>query len=78
MIKIYSTPTCSSCRALKQFFKEKSIEYEEIDLSKLTKEELEKTIERLDSLSVPVIEFVDGSLIKGFDMTLIKEKLKME
>ena len=78
MIKVYFTPTCSSCRALKQFFKENNIEFEEIDLSEMSKEELEKTIDRLDSLSVPVIEFEDGSLIKGFELSSIKEKLKIE
>ncbi len=78
MIKIYSTPTCNSCKTLKSFFIINKIEFEEIDLSKMTKEELEKTTDRLDSLSVPVIEFEDGSFIKGFELTLIKEKLNLE
>ena len=78
MIKVYSTPTCSSCRVLKRFLDDNAIGYQSIDLSKLDKKELEETINRLDSMAVPVIEFEDGELIKGFDLTLIKQKLNLD
>ncbi len=32
-IEIYTTPTCSYCRRAKEFFREKSLKYTEIDVS---------------------------------------------
>lgn len=32
-IKVYSTPTCSYCRLLKDFLKEKGVKFEDIDVS---------------------------------------------
>ena len=32
-VKIYSTPECSWCNKAKDFFKEKKIKFEEIDVS---------------------------------------------
>ena len=72
-IKIYSTPTCPFCRMAKSFFKEKNMEFEDINVAddeKAAKEIMEKT----GQMSVPVID-IDGKLIVGFDKEKIEEFL---
>ena len=73
----YSTPTCMYCKAAKEFFKEKNIEYTEYDVA-TDAEKRQEMIEKSGQMSVPVI-FVDdpsnpseqAEMIIGFD----KEKL---
>ena len=42
MVRIYVTPTCSSCRKAKKWLDERNVEYKEINLlqTKLTNEDL--------------------------------------
>jgi len=68
-VVIYSTPTCMYCKAAKEFFKEKNIEYTEYDVA-TDAEKRQEMIEKSGQMSVPVI-FVDDEMIIGFD----KEKL---
>ena len=75
-IKLYSTPICPYCFALKRFLEEKGIEFESIDVSSdlvAQKEMIEKT----QQATVPVLE-VDGEFIIGFDRKRIVELLKIE
>ena len=73
-IKIYSTPTCPHCVQAKEFFKEKNIEYEDIDVS-----ENPKAAEEMQKLSggttVPVID-IDRKIFTGFDQEKIEQALK--
>lgn len=72
-VKIYSTPTCIHCKRAKEFFKEKGIEYEDIDVS--TNEVAGKEmVEKSGQQAVPVIE-IDGKIILGFDKEKIEEAL---
>ena len=75
-VRIFSTPTCSFCYVLKEFLKEKGIEFEEIDVSKdeKTKEELVKKTGRME---VPVME-IDGEIVVGFDKEKICKLLKLK
>ena len=57
------------CKAAKEFFKEKNIEYTEYDVA-TDAEKRQEMIEKSGQMSVPVI-FVDDEMIIGFD----KEKL---
>ena len=69
-IKIYTTPTCHFCKAAKEFFKEKGIKFEEIDVSK-NEEAAEEAVKKSGQMSVPIID-INGKIIVGFD----KEKLE--
>lgn len=69
-VKVYTTPSCPYCFALKEYLKENNISFEEIDLSKDSKAK-EMIIKKTNQIGVPVIE-IDGEFITGFD----KEKLK--
>ncbi|OIO40119.1 NrdH-redoxin [Candidatus Pacearchaeota archaeon CG1_02_31_27] len=69
MVKIYTTPACPYCFTLKEFLKEKGIEFEEIDVSKDEKAR-EEMIKKSGALEVPIVE-IDGQIVVGFD----KEKI---
>ncbi len=75
-VTIYSTQTCTYCKMAKEFFKEKNVNYTEIDLGAdaVKREEMRAKMEAAgQGLAVPIIE-IDGKLILGFDkMTVSKE-----
>ena len=73
-VKIYSTPTCPFCKAAKEFFKEKGIKFEDIDVSK-NEEAAKEAKEKSGAMSVPIIE-IDGKIIIGFDKEKIEQALK--
>ena len=69
MVKIFITPACPYCFTLKEFLKEKGIEFEEIDVSKDEKAR-DEMIKKSGRLEAPIIE-IDGQIVVGFD----KEKI---
>jgi len=75
MIKVYSTPACPYCVALKNFLKENKIYFEDIDVSQDEKSR-EEMIEKTGQMGVPVIE-IDGEFIVGFDKEKISQLLKI-
>lgn len=74
-IKIYTTPSCPYCVALKQFLKERNFEFEEIDVSQDEKA-AEEMIQKSGQMGVPVVE-IDSQIIVGFDRELIEKALKI-
>ena len=75
-VKIYSTPECSWCNKAKDFFKEKKIKFEEIDVSENQKA-AEEMVDKSKQQGVPVIE-VDGNIIVGFKEEKLKKILKIK
>jgi len=74
-IRLFSTPICPYCFALKRFLEEKGIEFESIDVSSdlvAQKEMIEKT----QQATVPVMD-IDGEFVVGFDRKKICELLKI-
>ncbi len=70
---VYSTPSCHFCHMAKEFFKEKGVDYEDIDVAA----DQEKRAERVDmtgQLGVPVIRIGDDVII-GFNKPKIVELL---
>ncbi len=76
MITIYSTPTCVYCKTLKEYFTEKNVQYQEVDVSENEKE-LEKMVAISGQMGVPVVD-IDGDIIVGFDRNKIDEILKLK
>ncbi len=70
---VYSTQTCPYCYHVKDFLKEKGVEFEEIDVSK-DKEAAKRMIEKSGQMGVPQIE-IDGKIIVGFDREAIEKEL---
>ena len=73
-IIVYSTPMCPWCNVLKDFLKEKNIEFEEIDVSK-DQEKAKEMIEKSGQMGVPQIE-INGKIIVGFDKAAIEKELE--
>ena len=76
MVKVYSTLSCPYCFTLKEFLKEKNIDFQEIDLS-FDEKAREELIQKTGKLEVPVIE-IDGEIVVGFDKEKICQLLKIE
>ena len=72
-VKIYSTPTCVYCVTLKEFFKEKGVEFEEVDVS-LNEEAAREMIMKTGQMGVPVVE-IGEEVIVGFDRDKIIQAL---
>lgn len=74
-IKVYSTPVCPYCKMVKEFLKEKGIEFEDIDVSK-DKEAAKEMVNKSGQMGVPVTE-IDGEIIIGFNVSALKEALDL-
>lgn len=70
---IYSTPTCTYCRAAKEFFNEHSVKYTEYNVA-ADMEKRNEMIEKSGQMGVPVI-IIGDELIVGFDKGKLKEML---
>lgn len=72
-VKVYSTPSCPYCIRLKQFLKENSIEFEDVDVSS-NQQAGQEMIDKSGQMAVPVLE-IDGEIIVGFDKDKIRTAL---
>jgi len=75
-IKIYSTPACPYCHLLKEYLKEKNIEFEDIDVSQ-NQEALQELVKKTGAMAVPVID-IDGEIVVGFDKEKIDKLLNIK
>ncbi len=64
-VSIYTTPTCSYCRAAKEFFKEHNIAFTEYNVA-TDAEKRQEMIQKSGQMGVPVI-FIDSDMVIGFD-----------
>lgn len=71
MIKVYSTPFCPYCVTLKDYLKEKKVEFTEVDVSKDEKER-DEMVNLSGQIGVPVVN-IGGKIIVGFDKKEIDE-----
>jgi glutaredoxin-like YruB-family protein len=75
-VKVFSTPTCPWCQKVKEFLKEKNVEFEDIDVS-TNQEAAKEMVEKSGQMGVPVV-MVDSEVIVGFDQDKLKGALKLE
>lgn len=68
-IKIYSTPTCPYCVAVKEYLEEKGFKYTDVDVS-IDPNAADEMINKTGQMGVPVVD-IDGQAVVGFD----KEKI---
>jgi len=74
-VKIYSTPTCHYCNIAKDFFKEKSVKYEEFNVS-TDLDKRKEMVEISGQMGVPVID-ISGDIVVGFDEEQISKLLSL-
>jgi len=72
-VTIYSTPTCPYCIRAKQFLKDNSIQFENIDVAS-NPDKAQEMVDKSGQMGVPVID-VDGNIITGFDKEAISKAL---
>ncbi|MFC1666500.1 glutaredoxin family protein [Candidatus Omnitrophota bacterium] len=70
---VYSTPTCPYCVRAKQFLKEHSIVFEDVDVGADQKRSQEM-VQKSGQMGVPVLD-IDGEIIVGFDKAKIQATL---
>ena len=74
-VKVYSTQTCPWCVKVKEWLKEKNVEFEEVNDGQ-DKEAAKEMVEKTGQMGVPVTE-IDGQFVIGFDEAKLKELLKL-
>lgn len=72
---MYTTPTCVYCKTLKEYFNERNIKFQEIDVSQDEKA-LEKMVAISGQMGVPVVE-IDNNVVIGFDRDRIDQILQL-
>lgn len=72
---VYSTPTCPYCVTLKEYLKEKEVEFEAVDISE-DSARADEMIEKSGQMGVPVVD-IDGEIIIGFDREKINKSLNI-
>ncbi len=75
-VTVYSTQSCPYCVMLKDFLKEKGIEFKDYDVS-TDREKAKEMIDKTGQQGVPVID-IGGKAIVGFDRAAIAEALGIE
>lgn len=80
-VKIYSTTTCPYCRLLKDYLKEKGVEYEDVLIDQQP-DQVQASIDTCGSMGVPCIHITkdDGSRVNilGFNKAKIDQELGIE
>ncbi|MBI2143859.1 glutathione S-transferase N-terminal domain-containing protein [Candidatus Woesearchaeota archaeon] len=74
-VQVYSTPTCPWCQKTKEFLKENSISFHEINVA-ADQKALQHMVDKSGQMGVPVID-VDGQIVVGFDKQMLKKLLKI-
>ena len=77
MIKVFSTPSCPFCVSLKDFLKEKGIEFEDINVAEDV-DAAKEMIKKSKQMGVPVLETEEGEIVIGFDRAKIVDLLKIK
>ena len=72
-IKVYSTESCPYCTMVKEFLKEKKIEFEDIDVNS-DRNKAQEMVEKSGQMGVPVI-LIGEEVIVGFDKPKIDKAL---
>lgn len=72
-VEIYTTPSCPYCHTAKEYFKSKSIDYLEYDVSKDIQKRQEM-LKLVGQIAVPVI-VINGQAILGFNKAKVNELL---
>ena len=72
-VTIYSTPTCTYCRATKEFFAEHNVQYTEHNVA-TDFERRNEMIEKSGQMGVPVI-MIDNEIVIGYNKSKLASLL---
>jgi len=74
-VVVYSTPTCTFCKQVKEFFTENNVAYEDYNVAE-DQEKRREMIERSGQMGVPVI-FIGEEMVIGFDEGKLRDLLSL-
>ncbi len=72
-VTIYTTPTCSFCRAAKSYLRQRGVPVRDVDISK-NPSAAREVVRKSGQMGVPVID-VNGKIIVGFDRPKLNNAL---
>lgn len=72
-VTIYSTPTCTYCKMVKSYLKEKGVPFTDHDVSR-DRAKAEEMVRRSGQMGVPVVD-INGKIIVGFNKPEIDKAL---
>ena len=72
-VTVYSTPTCPYCRQVKDYLKEKGVEFSEKNVA-TDLDARNAMVVKSGQLGVPVIE-IDGQMVIGFNRSKLDEAI---
>ena len=72
-VKVYSTPACGYCHEVKQFLRDKGIQFTEYDVSR-DQAAAEEMVRLTGQMGVPVI-VANGQVVIGFDRAKLEQLL---
>ena len=70
---VYSTPTCPYCHMVKDYLKQKNVEFKDVDVA-ADQAAGQEMVKKSGQMGVPVID-IDGKIIIGFNQEEIKKTL---
>jgi len=73
VVKVFSTPACTGCRAVKEFLKSRNVEFVEIDMA-ADERARDYVIEKTGHLSSPIVQIGDEFIV-GFDRKKMEKLL---
>ena len=76
-VTIYTTPTCTYCRATKEFFKKHNVSFQEVDAA-ADREATQMIVEKTGQLGVPVTIITKDDkeeVVLGFDQPKLADIL---
>jgi glutaredoxin 3 len=73
-IIVYSTPSCPYCNLVKDYLKQRGIDFEEKDISK-NRVAARQMIEKSGEMGVPQID-INGTIIVGYNRDAIDDELR--
>ena len=71
---VYSTPTCPYCIYAKEYFKEKNVSFEDVDVTK-DRARAQEMVSKSGQMGVPVID-IDGNVLVGFQPDMFEKLLQ--
>jgi glutaredoxin 3 len=72
-VVVFTTPTCTYCRAAKKYFREQGVPFKDVDVSR-DSSAARDMVRRSGQQGVPVID-IGGKIIVGFDRPKIDRLL---
>ena len=73
-VSVYTTPTCTYCTLVKNYFRERNVRFTEYDIAR-DQRKAEEMMHKCRQAGAPVIDF-NGSIVVGFDRDRLERLIR--